>query len=126
MLTINSVGIFRCYQRKKYTKEKMMSLGTDTFLFTYSLFGNFLLKLHSTHTASHSYKVFKFISKYIMNYGKIYIGQGSCFKSKAITSFCSAEGIETVFSEVNDQRAIGCVHCLKRSLKNFVLTHLKE
>ena len=52
--------------------------------------------------------------------------QGSSFTSKARKSFCNSEGIEIVYSPVNDHRATGCVERTIGSLKNFVLTYAKE
>ena len=73
-------------------------------------------------------KVLNFIKQYISHHGvprKISMDQGSSFTSKAVKSFCNAEGIEIVYSPVNDHRATGCVECTIGSLKNFVLTYAK-
>ena len=52
--------------------------------------------------------------------------QGSSFTSKAVKSFCNSEGIEIIYSTVNDHRATGCVERTIGSLKNFVLTYAKK
>ena len=57
---------------------------------------------------------------------KIFMDQGSSFTSKAVKSFCNSEGIEIIYSPVNDHRATGCVERTIDSLKNFVLTYAKE
>ena len=74
-------------------------------------------------------KVLKFMKHYISHHGvprKIFMDQGSSFTSKAVKSFCNSEGIEIVYSPVNDHRATGCVERTFGSLKNFVLTYAKE
>ena len=74
-------------------------------------------------------KVLKFIKQYISHHGvprKIFMDQGSSFTSKAVKSFCISEGIEIIYSPVNNHRATGCVERTIGSLKNFVLTYAKE
>ena len=76
-----------------------------------------------------SEKVLRFIKQYISQHGnprKIFMDQGSSFTSKAVKSFCNSEGIEIIYSPVNDHRATGCVERTIGSLKNFVLTYAKE
>ena len=78
---------------------------------------------------SKSDKVLKFIEQYISQHGvprKIFMDQGSSFTSKAVKSFCNSEGIEIIYSHVNDHHATGCVECTIGSLKIFVLTYAKE
>ena len=78
---------------------------------------------------SKSDKVLKFIEQYISQHGvprKIFMDQGSSFTSKAVKSFCNSEGIEIIYSPVNDHHATGCVECTIGSLKIFVLTYAKE
>ena len=74
-------------------------------------------------------KVLKFMKQYISQHGvprKIFMDQGSSFTSKAVESFCNSEGVEILYSPVNDHRATGCVECTIGSLRNFVLTYAKE
>ena len=74
-------------------------------------------------------KVLKFIKQYISQHGvprKIFMDQGTSFTSNAVKSFCNSEGIEIIYSTVNDHRATGCVERTIGSLKNFVLTYAKE
>ena len=78
---------------------------------------------------SKSDKVLKFIEQYISQHGvprKIFMDQGSSFTSKAVKSFCNSEGIEIIYSPVNDHHATGCVKRTIGSLKIFVLTYAKE
>ena len=74
-------------------------------------------------------KVLKFLKHYISHHRvprKIFLYQGSCFTSKVVKCFCISEGIEIVYSPVNDHRAPGCVERTFGSLKNYVLTYAKE
>ena len=74
-------------------------------------------------------KVLKFIKQYISQHGvprNIFMDQGSSFTSNAVKSFCNSEGIEIIYSPVNDHRATGCVERTIGSMKNFVLTYAKE
>ena len=57
---------------------------------------------------------------------KNFMDQGSSFASKAVNFLCNSEGIETLYSPVNDHRATGCVERTIGSLTNFVLTYAKE
>ena len=52
--------------------------------------------------------------------------QGSSFTSNAVKSFCNSEGIEIIYSPVNDHRGTGCVERTIGIMKNFVLTYAKE
>ena len=52
--------------------------------------------------------------------------QGSNFTSKAISKCFKAEGIETVYSPLNNHRAFGCVERTLKNIKNFILTYLKQ
>ena len=74
-------------------------------------------------------KVLKFIKQYISQHGvprKIFMDQGTSFTSNAVKSIFNSEGIEMIYSPVNDHRATGCVERTIGSLKNFVLTYAKE
>ena len=56
-------------------------------------------------TTNTSDKVLKFLDKYISHHGvprKIHVDQGSCFTSNKFKSFCNEEGIELMYSPVND------------------------
>ena len=52
--------------------------------------------------------------------------QGSNFTSKAISKCFKAEGIETVYSPLNNHRVFGCVERTLKNIENFILTYLKE
>ena len=52
--------------------------------------------------------------------------QGSSFTLKAVREFCNTEGIEIVYSPVNDHRAIGRVERTIGSINNLVLIYVKE
>ena len=80
-------------------------------------------------TTNTSDKVLKFLDKYITQHGvprKTHVNQGSCFTSNKFKSFCNNEGIELVYSPVNDLRGTGSVERTVGSLKNFVLTYASE
>ena len=80
-------------------------------------------------TTNTSDKVLKFLNKYISHHGvprKIHVDQGSCFTSNKFKSFCNEEGIELIYSPVNDHRGTGSVERTIGSLKNFVLTYATE
>ena len=80
-------------------------------------------------TTNTSDKVLKFRDKYITQHGvprKIHVDQGSCFTSNKFKIFCNNEGIELVYSPVNDHRGTGSVERTIGSLKNFVLTYASE
>ena len=80
-------------------------------------------------TTNTSDKVLKFLDKYITHHGvprKIHVDQGSCFTSNTFKSFCNNEGIELMYSPVNDHRGTGSVERTIGSLKNFVLTYATE
>ena len=80
-------------------------------------------------TTNTSAKVLNFLDKYITQHGvprKIHVDQGSCFTSNKFKSFCNNEGIELVYSPVNDHRGTGSVERTIGSLKNFVLTYASE
>ena len=80
-------------------------------------------------TTNTSDKVLKFLNKYISHHGvprKIHVDQGSCFTSNKFKSFCNEEGIELMYSPVNDHRGTGSVERTIGSLKNFVLTYATE
>ena len=80
-------------------------------------------------TTNTSDKVLKFLDKYITHHGvprKIHVDQGSCFTSNKFKSFCNEEGIELMYSPVNDHRGTGSVERKIGSLKNFVLTYATE
>ena len=69
------------------------------------------------------------MEQYISHHGvprNVFMDQGSSFTSKAVKLFGNSEGIEIVYSPVNDHRATGCVERTIGSLKNFVLTSVKE
>ena len=78
---------------------------------------------------SKSDKVLKFLSKYINTHGvprKTYMNQGSIFTSKVGKDLCNTEGIEFVYSPINDHRDTACVERTIGGIKNFVLTYAKE
>ena len=80
-------------------------------------------------TTNTSDKVLKFLDKYITQHGvprKIHVDQGSCFTSNTFKSFCNSEGIELMYSPVNDHRGTGSVERTIGSLKNFVLTYATD
>ena len=80
-------------------------------------------------TTDTSDKVLKFLVKYITHHGvprKIHVDQGSCFTSNNFKSFCNNEGIELIYSPVNDHRRTGSVERTIGSLKNCVLTYATE
>ena len=80
-------------------------------------------------TTNTSDKVLKFLDKYITQHGvprKIHVDQGSSFTSNKFKSFCNSEGIDLVYSPVNDHRGTGSVERTIGSLKNFVLTYASE
>ena len=52
--------------------------------------------------------------------------QGSSFTSKRVKVFCNTEEIEIIYSPVDDHRATRCVEQTMGSIKNFVLTYVKE
>ena len=57
-------------------------------------------------TTNTSDKVLKFLDKYIYQHGvprRIHVDQGPCFTFKKFKSFCNSEGIELIYSPVNDQ-----------------------
>ena len=59
-------------------------------------------------TTNTSDKVLKLLDKYITQHGvprKIHFDQESCFTSNKFKGFCNSEGIELVYSPVNDNRA---------------------
>ena len=74
-------------------------------------------------TTNLSDKVLKFLDKYITQHG---VPRGSCFTSNKFKSFCNSEGIELMYSPVNDHRGTGSVERTIGSLKNFVLTYATE
>ena len=74
-------------------------------------------------------KVLKFLDKYITQRGvprTNLVDQGSRFTSNKFKSFCNSEGIEIVYSPVNDHRGTSSVERTIGSLKNFVLTYASE
>ena len=52
--------------------------------------------------------------------------QGSSFISKRVKVFCNTEGIQIIYSPVDDHRATRCVEQTIGSIKNFVLNYVKE
>ena len=80
-------------------------------------------------TTNTSDKVLKFLDKYITQHGvprKIHVDQGSCFTSNKFKSFFNSEGIELVYSPVNDHRGTGSVERTIGRLNNLVLTYASE
>ena len=80
-------------------------------------------------TTNTSDKNLKYLDKYNTQQGeprKIHVDQGSCFTSNKFKSFCNSEGIELVYSPVNDHRGTGSMERTIGSLKDFVLTHASE
>ena len=80
---------------------------------------------------SKSEMVPKFISKYINTHThdvprKNYMDQGTSFTLKAVREFCYTEGIEIVYSPVNEHRANGCVERIIGCINNLVLIYVKE
>ena len=52
--------------------------------------------------------------------------QGTNFMSKEVRAFCHEQGIEILISPVNDHRATRCVERTIDSIKNSVLTYVRE
>ena len=80
-------------------------------------------------TTNTSDKDLKFLDKYITQHGvplKIHVDQGSVFTSNKFKSVCNSEGIELMYSPVNDHRGTGSVERTIGSLKNFVLIYATE
>ena len=74
-------------------------------------------------------KVLKLMKHYNSHHGvprKNFMDPFSSFTSKAVNAFCNSEGIEILYSPVNDHWATGCVERTIGSLTNFVLTYAKE
>ena len=83
----------------------------------------------SVSSSDNSRNFLKLLKNYKATYEhprKLHMDQTSGFFSKKTKNFCKTENIELVKSPVGDHRATGMVERNIGSLKNYVMTYLKE
>ena len=101
-------------------RKKYVLVAVDTFSHWPSAF---------VCSSKKSKNVLKFLRKYINTHGqprKLHMDQATGFVSNEIPNICNYEGIELIKSPVKDHRATGMVERTIGSIKNFVLTYLRE